>query len=307
MHTVLMETSRRVRVRVKPGARRTHVGGRYDGPHGPALVVAVTAPAVEGKATRAVMEAVAQAFGVSSRQVSLVSGERSRDKIIEVSGTLVEERLQELLDDAASADVSKSARRKARTKATGTRSRASSAMTKTSAASTTENAKVNSKTVSKQTKPEEGRPTMNASDVATSQAPDFAERASALVVRDDEDAWTAEELAEVHRELTADAKRLREELDLATIELADLLRDSGDGAGDDQAEVGSKAFEREHELSLTNNTRDLLIQTERALARIDDGTYGVCEGCGQPIGKARLLAFPRATLCVSCKQKEERH
>ena len=47
-------------------------------------------------------------------------------------------------------------------------------------------------------------------------------------------------------------------------------------------------------------------QAERALQRIDNGTYGVCESCGQPIGKARLQAFPRATLCVSCKQKEER-
>jgi len=45
---------------------------------------------------------------------------------------------------------------------------------------------------------------------------------------------------------------------------------------------------------------------ERALARIDAGTYGVCESCGKPIGKARLLAFPRATLCVPCKQREER-
>jgi RNA polymerase-binding transcription factor DksA len=45
---------------------------------------------------------------------------------------------------------------------------------------------------------------------------------------------------------------------------------------------------------------------ERALDRIDAGIYGVCESCGQPIGKARLLAFPRATLCVACKQRQER-
>ena len=38
----------------------------------------------------------------------------------------------------------------------------------------------------------------------------------------------------------------------------------------------------------------------------DDGTYGVCESCGQPIGKMRVMAFPRATLCLSCKQREER-
>ena len=68
----------------------------------------------------------------------------------------------------------------------------------------------------------------------------------------------------------------------------------------------SKLFEREHELALTNNTRELLEQTEHALARIEAGTYGVCESCGKPIGKARLQAFPRATLCVACKQRQER-
>ncbi len=47
-------------------------------------------------------------------------------------------------------------------------------------------------------------------------------------------------------------------------------------------------------------------QIDRALARIEDGTYGVCESCGQPIGKLRLMAFPRATLCMTCKQREER-
>jgi RNA polymerase-binding transcription factor DksA len=62
----------------------------------------------------------------------------------------------------------------------------------------------------------------------------------------------------------------------------------------------------EHELALTQNAQDLLDQGARALDRIDAGTYGVCESCGQPMGKARLLAFPRATLCVACKQRQER-
>jgi len=110
----------------------------------------------------------------------------------------------------------------------------------------------------------------------------------------------------VRAQLAEEATRLRTEIAAAEEGIADLLRDSGDGAGDDQADAGTKTFEREHEMSLTNNSRGLLLQAERALARIDDGTYGVCESCGQPIGKARLQAFPRATLCVSCKQKEER-
>ena len=59
-------------------------------------------------------------------------------------------------------------------------------------------------------------------------------------------------------------------------------------------------------MSLGQQRRDMLEQTERALERIEDGTYGVCEVCGKPIGKARLQVFPRATLCMSCKQREER-
>ena len=129
---------------------------------------------------------------------------------------------------------------------------------------------------------------------------------AALAVKADENPWTKAELDEVRAELTADVSRLAAELDLAEHELDELMRDAGDGAGNDQADVGSATFERDHEMSLANNARDMLTQTRRALARIDDGTYGVCESCGQPIGKMRLQAFPRATLCMTCKQREER-
>ncbi|MDX6299970.1 MAG: hypothetical protein QOF53_1184 [Nocardioidaceae bacterium] len=127
-----------------------------------------------------------------------------------------------------------------------------------------------------------------------------------LAVKADEDPWTAAELDEVRGELDTDRLRLRSELNLAEVELHDLMRDAGDGAGNDQADVGSTTFERDHEMSLANNARDMLAQTERALARIEDGSYGVCESCGEPIGKMRVMAFPRATLCLSCKQREER-
>jgi RNA polymerase-binding protein DksA len=125
-------------------------------------------------------------------------------------------------------------------------------------------------------------------------------------VREGEEPWTTAELAEIRTELEAHAKELRVEIDDAEIAWHELQRDSGDGAGDDQADAGTKTFEREHELSLANNSRDLLAQVDRALSRLDNGTYGVCENCGQPVGKARLQAFPRATLCVTCKQREER-
>jgi RNA polymerase-binding protein DksA len=130
--------------------------------------------------------------------------------------------------------------------------------------------------------------------------------AADLAVRHDEAPWTAAELAEVRSELEDEVRRLRSELDLAEHDIDDMLRDAGDGAGDDPADAGSKTFEREHEMSLANNTRDMLTQAERAIARIDNGTYGICENCGNPIGKARLQVFPRATLCMTCKQREER-
>ena len=52
--------------------------------------------------------------------------------------------------------------------------------------------------------------------------------------------------------------------------------------------------------------RELDAHADHVLDRIADGTYGVCESCGSPIGKQRLMVFPRATLCLSCKQREER-
>jgi RNA polymerase-binding protein DksA len=137
-------------------------------------------------------------------------------------------------------------------------------------------------------------------------APSAGLGTSTLPVREGESPWTKKEISAVRAELEDDLRRLQAEIEEAEADLADMLRDAGDGAGDDQADAGSKTFEREHEMSLANNTRDMLQQTEHAVARIDAGTYGACESCGQPIGKARLQAFPRATLCVSCKQREER-
>jgi uncharacterized protein YggU (UPF0235/DUF167 family) len=72
-------------VRVRPGAGRTRVGGRYDGPHGPALIVAVGAPAVDGKATEAVRRALADALRVRAADVALKLGATSRDKVFTVA------------------------------------------------------------------------------------------------------------------------------------------------------------------------------------------------------------------------------
>jgi DnaK suppressor protein len=130
--------------------------------------------------------------------------------------------------------------------------------------------------------------------------------AAALPVRRGEKKWTEAELGAVRDQLAAEAAELRADIDRAESDIASRLGDAVGDAGDDQADVGAKTFEREHELALTHNARDLLVQNDRALARIDASTYGTCESCGEPIGKARLQAFPRATLCVTCKQREER-
>ena len=68
---------------------------------------------------------------------------------------------------------------------------------------------------------------------------------------------------------------------------------SGDvGLDDESADAGTATFEREKDLSIENNVRDLLHKIDRALKRIDDGTYGICDICGKPIEKARMKALP---------------
>ncbi|HEY1639087.1 MAG TPA: TraR/DksA C4-type zinc finger protein [Streptosporangiaceae bacterium] len=131
--------------------------------------------------------------------------------------------------------------------------------------------------------------------------------AAALPVRRGEKRWTAAELTAVRDQLAAEAAGLLSDIDRAESDIASRLTDAIGDAGDDQADAGAKTFEREQELALTHNARELLAQTEHALERIEAGTFGTCESCGEPIGKARLQAFPRAVLCVSCKQREERH
>ena len=129
---------------------------------------------------------------------------------------------------------------------------------------------------------------------------------SPLVAAENEGAWTAAELKAIRAEISKELLRLKDELAKVELEMDDLIHSSSEGAGDDQADAGTKTFDREHEMSLVINARDMVLQTERALERIDTKSYGLCEECGNTIGKARLQVFPRATLCMICKAKEER-
>ena len=130
--------------------------------------------------------------------------------------------------------------------------------------------------------------------------------ASSLVVKEGEKSWTQAELDEVLVELHSQHDKLAHVIEDAEADLAGLMKDAGDGAGHDQADMGATSFERDHELTVVNIERDMMAQIDKALAHIDSGTYGVCESCSEPIGKMRLMAFPRATLCLPCKQREER-
>ena len=126
-------------------------------------------------------------------------------------------------------------------------------------------------------------------------------------VQEDESNWTKSELEKVRKVLEKEAAELQIEIEQADEKFQDLIFESGEGAGDDQADAGTKTFEREQEISLLANKRDLLDQTHHALERIAAGTYGRCENCGNPIGKLRLIeANPRATLCMPCRQKQDR-
>ena len=78
------------------------------------------------------------------------------------------------------------------------------------------------------------------------------------------------------------------------------------GLDEDFADAGTATFERERDLSIRNNIRDLIDQMTRAINRIEEGVYGTCERCGQPIDAARLRELPHASLCLDCKRREER-
>ncbi len=140
----------------------------------------------------------------------------------------------------------------------------------------------------------------------TSKPISAAAAGATIPVAPGEEPWTDEELAEIRQQLSDDVAGLERKYLAAQAGLAQLLTESADVTGRDPADVGSSNFERDQEVSLAANAREMFEQSELALRLFDEGTYGSCESCGQPIGKARLQVFPRATMCVSCKQRLER-
>ena len=92
---------------------------------------------------------------------------------------------------------------------------------------------------------------------------------------------TAAETEKIRAALAERRDELRAEYDQTLTEITELQRDRlTDSAGDDQADTGTKTFEREQEISLANNILERITQVERALDRLDEGSYGWCERCG---------------------------
>ncbi|MDQ2850731.1 MAG: TraR/DksA family transcriptional regulator [Actinomycetota bacterium] len=113
------------------------------------------------------------------------------------------------------------------------------------------------------------------------------------------------DLAQAKTYLSSEFARLSAQLSTTR---ADTITDLGSSpAGGDPADVGDRMSRTEHEAVVLANEQLLLQQTSTALQRIQDGTYETCESCTHPIGVARLQAFPRATMCLHCRELAEHH
>ncbi|MEW6058889.1 MAG: TraR/DksA C4-type zinc finger protein [Actinomycetota bacterium] len=120
---------------------------------------------------------------------------------------------------------------------------------------------------------------------------------------------TKKELDELRDRLLEERQQLQDQL--STIEEATFATSQSDMSGevsfdDENADAGTFTFERERDLSIENNVRDLLAKIDRALTRMDEGTYGICSRCGKPIEKARVKALPYVDLCIKDAQAQAR-
>ena len=120
---------------------------------------------------------------------------------------------------------------------------------------------------------------------------------------------TKKELDDLRARLLTERQELQEQL--TTLEENTFAASQSDMSGevafdDETADAGTATFERERDLSIENNVRDLLSKIDRALQRMDANTYGLCDRCGKPIEKARIKALPYVDLCIKDAQAQSR-
>lgn len=116
-------------------------------------------------------------------------------------------------------------------------------------------------------------------------------------------------LSTIKRSLEDQRKDLMEQLqDIEEAAFSPSQTEASSEAGfdEDYADAGTATFEREKDLSIANNINNLVDKIDKALAKIEQGSYGICENCGQPISADRLKALPHVLLCINCKKAEER-
>jgi DnaK suppressor protein len=104
--------------------------------------------------------------------------------------------------------------------------------------------------------------------------------------------------------LESEQKRLTDELEQlkSSVRPAEERRE-GSPFGKREEEA-TESFELERRLTLEKRIIDQLAGVEHALQKFEDGTYGLCDNCGQPIAPARLEALPQASLCLNCKARQ---
>jgi DnaK suppressor protein len=109
-------------------------------------------------------------------------------------------------------------------------------------------------------------------------------------------------MASAREMLLAERGRVRERIGALEREFAGIAEAASGGGTDDEhdPEGATLAFERQHTAALLGQAREQLAAVDAALGRLADGSYGVCERCGQPIGEDRLAARPAARTCVRC-------
>ena len=110
------------------------------------------------------------------------------------------------------------------------------------------------------------------------------------------------------QESLADEAALKEKLEYLQKDDQGLLDDEHEEIQSDNhlADDATSTYDRELDATLEDNEERMLDAIDAALKRIDDGTYGVCTNCGEPIAAERLEAVPWTTQCIDCKRKEER-
>ncbi len=105
-----------------------------------------------------------------------------------------------------------------------------------------------------------------------------------------ERAKLADEIKSIAEEVSKSPREASGDLSAYTVHMADMAADT---------------YERELSMNIVSNEQEMLYQIDDALKRIDEGAYGVCQQCGQPIAMSRLKAVPSALLCIGCQRAKE--